>query len=101
MMLPITAGIVVNDSNEEWPYTTTGHATVVRGIRSDNQLVQLADPGVKYWNSTLNSYFMVSSDELYKAVSYSSKASSEYMMKRSCIWRLTLRAKRYLPYLIG
>lgn len=75
---PITAGIVVNDSNEEWPYTTTGHATVVRGIRSDNQLVQLADPGVKYWNSTLNSYFMVSSDELYKAVSYSSKCGYIY-----------------------
>ena len=78
MMLPITAGIVVNDSNEEWPYTTTGHATVVRGIRSDNQLVQLADPGVKYWDSTLNSYFMVSSDELYKAVSYSSKCEYIY-----------------------
>lgn len=75
---PITAGIVVNDSNEEWPYTTTGHATVVRGIRSDNQLVQLADPGVKYWNSTLNSYFMVSSDELYKAISYSSKCGYIY-----------------------
>ena len=75
---PITAGIVVNNLNEEWPYTTTRHATVVRGIRSDNQLVQLADPGVKYWNSTLNSYFMVSSDELYKAVSYSSKCGYIY-----------------------
>ena len=75
---PITAGIVVNDPNGEWPYTTPGHATIVSGIKSDNLFVQLADPGVQYWNPNLNPYFIVSTDELYKAVSYSTKCGYLY-----------------------
>lgn len=59
---------IKTSTTEGWSYTVAGHSVLVNAYANDLNTFQLADPLIKYLNSSGNPYYSMSASAIYGAI---------------------------------